>query len=107
MEREVIDSVYRALKNMRYKVVRIKDIKEDLSDFAGYVCVRALVTEAPVLKEKSGQVASLEKILVDLCCDKEFAPISRGTRYTIYIRMPFDDYTVNESTMLRYAMTQG
>ncbi len=30
------DSVYRALKDMRYKVVRIKDIKEDLSDFAGY-----------------------------------------------------------------------
>ena len=23
-------------KDMRYKVVRIKDIKEDLSDFAGY-----------------------------------------------------------------------
>ena len=36
VEREVIDSVYRALKDMRYKVVRIKDIKEDLSDFAGY-----------------------------------------------------------------------
>jgi len=30
------DSVYRALKDMRYKVVRIKDVKEDLSDFAGY-----------------------------------------------------------------------
>ena len=102
MEREVIDSVYRALKNMRYKVVRIKDIKEDLSDFAGYVCVRALVTEAPVLKEKSGQVASLEKILVDLCCDKEFAPFQGNEIYHIY-KNAFDDYTVNESTMLRYA----
>ena len=102
VEREVIDSVYRALKDMRYKVVRIKDIKEDLSDFAGYVCVRALVTEAPVLKEKSGQVASLEKILVDLYCDKEFAPFQGNEIYHIY-KNAFDDYTVNESTMLRYA----
>ena len=102
VEREVIDSVYRALKDMRYKVVRIKDIKEDLSDFAGYVCVRALVTEAPVLKEKSGQVASLEKILVDLYCDKEFAPFQGNEIYHIY-KNAFNDYTVNESTMLRYA----
>lgn len=102
VEREVIDSVYRALKDMRYKVVRIKDIKEDLSDFAGYVCVRALVTEAPVLKEKNGQVASLEKILVDLYCDKEFAPFQGNEIYHIY-KNAFNDYTINESTMLRYA----
>ena len=102
VEREVIDSVYRALKDIRYKVIRIKDIKEDLSDFAGYVCVRALVTEAPVLKEKSGQVASLEKILVDLYCDKEFAPFQGNEIYHIY-KNAFNDYTVNESTMLRYA----
>lgn len=86
MEREVIDSVYRALKDIRYKVIRIKDIKEDLSDFAGYVCVRALVTEAPVLKEKSGQVASLEKYWSICIVTKNLHPF-RGTRYTIYIRM--------------------
>ena len=102
VEREVIDSVYRALKDMRYKVVRIKDIKEDLSDFAGYICVRAVVTEAPLLKEKSGQVASLEKILVDLYCDREFTPFQGNEIYHIY-KNAFNDYTVNESTMLRYA----
>lgn len=102
VEREVIDSVYRALKDMRYKVIRIKDITEDLSDYAGYICVRALVTEAPVLKEKDGQMASLEKILVDLYCDKEFLPFQGNEIYHIY-RTAFEDYTVNESTMLRYA----
>ena len=103
VEREVIDSVYRALKDMRYKVVRTKDIiMEDLSDYGGYVCVRALVTEAPVLKEKNGQVASLEKILVDLYCDKEFLPFQGNEIYHIY-KNAFNDYTLNESTMLRYA----
>ncbi|MCD8183954.1 MAG: hypothetical protein LUE99_13685 [Bacteroides sp.] len=102
VEREVIDSVYRALKDVKYKVVRIKDITEDLSEYAGYVCVRALVTEAPVLKEKNGQVASLEKILVDLYCDKEFSPFQGNEIYHIY-KNAFNDYTVNESTMLRYA----
>lgn len=102
VEREVIDSVYRALKDMKYKVVRIKDITEDLSDYAGYVCVRALVTEAPTLKIKNGQVASLEKILVDLYCDKEFSPFQGNEIYHIY-KNAFNDYTINESTMLRYA----
>lgn len=102
VEREVIDSVYRALKDMKYKVVRIRDIMEDLSDYAGYICVRALVTEAPVLKEKSGQIASLEKILVDLYCDKEFLPFQGNEIYHIY-KNAFNDYTINESSMLRYA----
>ena len=102
VEREVIDSVYRALKDVRHKVVRIKDITEDLSDYAGHVCVRALVTEAPVLKAKYGQAASLEKILVDLYCDKEFSPFQGNEIYHIY-KNAFNDYTINENTMLRYA----
>lgn len=102
VEREVIDTVFRTLKDMKYKVIRAKDIAEDLSDYAGYVCVRALVTEAPVLKEKYGAIASLEKILVDLYCDKEFSPFQGNEIYHIY-KNAFNDYTVNESRMLRYA----
>lgn len=102
VEREVIDTVFRTLKDMKYKVIRTKDITEDLSDYAGYVCVRALVTEAPVLKEKYGQVALLEKILIDLYCDKEFLPFHGNEIYHIY-KNAFNDYTLNESTMLRYA----
>lgn len=102
VEREVIDPVYRVLKELKYQAVRIKDITEDLSDYAGYTCVRALVTEAPILKEKNGQVASLEKILVDLYCDKEFSSFQGNEIHHIY-KNAFDSYTVNESTMLRYA----
>ena len=102
VEREVIDSVYRVLKDEKYKVIRIKDMTEDLSDYAGYVCVRALVTEAPILKTKADQVASLEKTLVDLYCDKEFSPFQGNEIYHIY-ENAFNDYTINESTMSRYA----
>ena len=70
---------------MRYKVIRIKDITEDLSDYAGYICVRTLVTEAPVLKEKDRQIASLEKILLDLYCDKEFLPFQGNEIYPISV----------------------
>lgn len=102
VEREVIDSVYRFLKERDSKVCRIKDIRNDMADYAGYICIRPLVTEAPAVKEKAVKVASLEKILVDLYCDKEFLPFRGNEIYHIY-KNAFDSYTINESSMLRYA----
>lgn len=102
VEREVIDSVYRFLKEKDSKICRVKDIRNDLADYAGYTCIRPLVTEAPAVKEKAVKVASLEKILVDLYSDKEFLPFRGNEIYHIY-KNAFDSYTINESSMLRYA----
>lgn len=101
IERVGIDSAYSAFKEKNIKVFRIKDIIDDLSDYSGYICIRPLVTEAPINHNKI-KTAKLEKILVDLFCDKEFISFQSNEISHIFSNA-FNNYTINESKLLRYA----
>ena len=102
VEREALDAVYYKLKEKQKNVVNIRKTYEDISDLAGSVCIRPLVSHAPIDIQKQIPVASLEKILVDLATDKEFFPFQGNEIFTIY-ENAFEKYTLNESSMLRYA----
>jgi len=102
VERDAIDAVYYKLKEKQKNVVNIRKTYDDISDLAGNVCVRPLVSHAPAQIQSQISIASLEKILVDLATDKEFFPFQGNEIFTIY-ENAFDKYTINESSMLRYA----
>ena len=72
VERDAIDAVYYKLKEKQKNVVNIRKTYDDISDLAGNVCVRPLVSHAPTQIQSQISIASLEKILVDLATDKEF-----------------------------------
>lgn len=102
VERDAIDAVYYKLKERQKNVVNIRKTYDDISDLAGNVCIRPLVSHAPTQIQSQISVASLEKILVDLATDKEFFPFQGNEIFTIY-ENAFEKYTINENSMLRYA----
>jgi len=102
VERDAVDAVYYKLKETQKNVVNIRKTYDDISDLAGNICIRHLVSHAPLQKHTKIQVATLEKILVDLATDKEFFPFQGNEIFTIY-ENAFEKYTINESSMLRYA----
>jgi hypothetical protein len=102
VERDAVDAVYYKLKETQKNVVNIRKTYDDISDLAGNICIRPLVSHAPLQKQAKIQVATLEKILVDLATDKEFFPFQGNEIFTIY-ENAFEKYTINESSMLRYA----
>ena len=102
VERDSIDAIYYKLKEKQKNVINIRKTFDDISDLAENVCVRPLVSHAPIQNQSQISVASLEKILVDLATDKEFFPFQRNEIFTIF-ENAFEKYTINESTMLRYA----
>ena len=102
VERDAVDAVYYKLKEKQKNVVSIRKAYDDISDLAGNVCIRPLVSHAPLQMQEKVQVATLEKLLVDLATDKEFFPFQGNEIFTIY-ENAFDKYTINESSMLRYA----
>jgi DNA-binding Lrp family transcriptional regulator len=102
VERDAVDSVYYNLKEKQKEVVNIRKTYDDITDLAGSICVRPLVSHAPIQKQNEIPVASLEKILVDWATDKEFLPFQGNEIFSIY-ESAFDKYTLNESSMLRYA----
>ena len=102
IERDAVNAVCYKLKEKQKNVVNIRKTYDDISDLAGNVCIRPLVSHAPIDIHEQIPVASLEKILVDLATDKEFFPFQGNEVFTIY-ENAFDKYTINESSMLRYA----
>jgi len=102
VERDAVDAVYYKLKETQKNVVNIRKTYDDISDMAGNICVRPLVSHAPLKVQEKIQVARLEKILVDLATDKEFFPFQGNEIFSIY-ENAFEKYTINESSMLRYA----
>lgn len=101
VERDVVESVYYGLKESFSKVMHIKNLYDNLSEFADSIIVRPLVTDSPVEKKENTYIASLEKMLVDLCTDREFISFQGNEIYHIF-QNAFDKYTVNKQTMLRY-----
>jgi len=102
VERAAVDAVYYKLKERQKNVVNIRKTYDDISDLAGNVCIRPLVSHAPTQLQSQISVASLEKILVDLATDKEFLPFQGNEIFTIF-KNAFEKYTINKSSMLRYA----
>ncbi|MDR2466869.1 MAG: hypothetical protein LBD35_05695 [Prevotellaceae bacterium] len=102
VERDVVDSVYYALKEKFAKVMSIRNLYGHLSDFDNTVFVRPLVTESPVRKADGLFMATLEKMLVDMATDKELVSFQENEIYTIF-GTAFEKYTVNRNTLIRYA----
>ena len=102
VERDVAESVFLFLKDEGFNVILQKNIYDDLSEFDGYMIVRNLVSESPVKRIKKITVASIEKILVDLYADKIFLPF-QGNELNHIFETAFENYTINENTLLRYA----
>ncbi len=71
-------------------------------DLKKSIVVRTLVSEAPYREVRNIPVATLEKIIVDIFTDEEFAYL-RGNEMTIIFRTAFERYTISESKLTRYA----
>ena len=102
IERDAVDAVYHKLKEKQKNIINIRKTIDDISEWAGSICIRPLVSHAPLQAQDQIQVATLEKILVDIATDKEFFPFQGNEILTIY-ENAFEQYTINESSMLRYA----
>jgi DNA-binding Lrp family transcriptional regulator len=102
VERDATNAIYYKLKEKNRHVVNIRKTHDDISELSGAICVRPLVSHAPLEESEQIPVASLEKILVDLATDKEFFPFQGNEIVSIY-ESAFKKYTLNESAMLRYA----
>ena len=69
--------------------------------------VRPIVTEAPVTSFDNAAIPRLEKILVDLVCEKDLFVSFQGEELCNIFRRALTDYDVSLSTLRRYARRRG
>lgn len=106
IDRECVESLYWFLKGKGYNVVTRKRMFDDLAEYKGFVILRPLVTSAPKLKTETVQSPAIEKILVDVACDKEFESF-QGSEILHLFENAFNEYSINIDTLLRYADRKG
>ncbi|MEX2409981.1 MAG: DUF6577 family protein [Candidatus Paceibacterota bacterium] len=69
--------------------------------------VKLLVSEAPTQETDGVITVTLEKVLVDLFCDEMIFSTYQGNERSIIFKNAFNDYTLNQNKILRYAQRRG
>lgn len=106
VERDVLDAVFYSLKENINWVFKKPD-KELMEEFVvtqkNSVIIKPFISEAPIQLNKTVPSPSLEKLLVDVYCDKKLFFFLQGYELVHVFRNAFDKYTINKSKLLRYA----
>ncbi|MBQ6955945.1 MAG: hypothetical protein IJP80_04955 [Bacteroidales bacterium] len=111
VEKDAVESVFHFLQEKTNKVYYnpTQDIVDNylfLHTGKPYI-VKNLITESPIIEENGIKVSSLEKILVDVYCDKTLFGQYQGNEMKTLYRYCFEYYSVNTTRLLRYASRRG
>jgi len=105
-EKEAINSVFYFLKESK-KAVFIEPTNDILEKYVlteqEVIIVKHLVSEAPTQNVNGIETISIEKMLVDIYCDKVIFIAQQGRELRNIYSAIFDKFIVNQSKMLRYA----
>lgn len=104
VEKDAIDIVFDYLKNEQKLNVLYKPSASEYSRYWTKDCVvlLELKSESPLNKENSHFI-TMEKLLVDLYCDKLLKNIYSFSEYLDIFKQVYENYFVNTTKMLRYA----
>lgn len=106
VDKDVTQSVFHFLSEKKRNIF-LEPTEEVLSLYASKeknaVIIKSLVSEAPVQLVQNVFTVTLEKMLVDIFCDEVLFAAQQGSEMQTIFRNAFDNYTINENKMLRYA----
>ena len=106
VEKEATQSIFYFLKEAKYSVFiePTADLLEKyLPSGNESLIIKSLVSEAPIQNVKGIITASLEKMLVDVFCDRVLFSAQQGAEMRTIFKEALNKYSVNENRMLRYA----
>lgn len=104
--KETTDAVFYFLREIK-KAVFLEPTNDILEKYLfnerEVFIVKSLVSEAPTHIVKGVNTATIEKMLVDIFCDKVVFSAQQGAEMRTIFREAFGKYTINLSKAFRYA----
>jgi hypothetical protein len=110
VEKDATEAVFFWMKGSRFNVaIDPSDdfINKYLAGNEGIVIIKPLISEAPLQKENGITLPSLEKVLVDITCDKSIFNAAQGAELRNIFTGAFQKYTIFSDRLLRYASRRG
>ncbi len=109
VERDYMEVLFHRMRDEGCKVY-LKPSREMVRDYidmaAGGVIIKPLVSGSPLVPEDGVPMPALEKLLVDVLCDADFAYL-RGGEWRYMMDNAFSTFSINVSRLLRYAGRRG
>lgn len=107
VERDALEPVYRFLKEEKFRNVYIepeeKEIERYLYETETAIVLQPLVSKSPTQKVKKVETTTLEKLIVDLNCDKKLFAAYQGDEFFHIINNAYKRYAVDFTKLLYYA----
>lgn len=110
VEKEASESVFYWLKEQKFKVFynpNIDILEEYIYSISKPIIVKSLISEAPLQNKDKYNTVTIEKILVDLICDKDLFNFYQGIEKTHIFKNAYNKYTINNDRLFRYASRRG
>ena len=110
VEKEATLSVFYFLKEF-YQPIFFEPTNDILNKYLPIdkeaIIIKPLVSESSVQNTNGVDTVSIEKLLVDILCDKVVFSAHQGAEMRTIFNEAFAKYSVNQDRMLRYASRRG
>ena len=109
-EIDVIESVFNYLREENKKVFLNPNedtINKYIAGEKDPIIIKPLISEAPFAQDGRIKTTTIEKMLVDIYCDKALFNSFQGKEMDNIFQNAIDRYTINQSKLLRYASRRG
>ena len=93
---------YKVFLNPSYEVFDNYVLEEN-----NFIIVKSLISEAPLQKLTNLYTVTLEKMLVDIFCDKIVFSAYQGNEIKTIFSEAYKKYSINENKLFRYANRRG
>lgn len=106
VDKDVSESVFMFLRQTRHDVYLNPD-RAEMEHYLAHdrkaIIVKDLISQAPLTHSNGVPCAVLEKMIVDLCVDKDVFDIYQGSELKNILKEGFGKYRMNLSRLKRYA----
>lgn len=107
VEKEAIEPVYDFLKEQNFKNIFIqpeeKEIERYIYDRESAIILQVLISKSPIQKINTVSTITLEKLIVDLYCDKKIFDLFQGSELAHIINSAYNRYSIDFTKLLQYA----
>jgi len=110
IDKEVLESAFYFLKEKRNSVYinpKGDDIEKYISNEKNVIVIKSIIKGSPSKKIKKINIPKIEKILVDIFFESNLFKTYQGQELINIFERVFEEYTINLTTLLRYARKRG
>ena len=107
VEKDALEPVFSFLKEEKIRNIFIepedKEIERYIYEYENAIVLQSLVSKSPTQKVKKVSTTTLEKLIVDLYCDKKLFAAFQGSELVYMLNNAYNRYSIDFTKLFSYS----